>query len=136
MDRLTAAKQLRLALEMFAQTLTDEQALEVAAVYSQWEPDKSYKAGKILMYSDQLYRVAQAHTSQADWIPGQGTDSLYTAISFTAQGYEEWKQPTGAHNAYAMGTIVSYNGKLYKSLINGNAYSPDEYPAGWEEVTG
>lgn len=100
MDRLTAAKQLRRALEMFAQTLTDEQALEVAAVYSQWEPGKSYETGKILLYGDQLYRVAQAHTSQADWIPGQGTESLYTAISFTVQWSPDihpagWEEVTG-----------------------------------------
>ena len=32
----------------------------------------------------------------------------------------------------AFGDIVDYNGTLYKSLIDGNVYSPDKYPAGWE----
>jgi hypothetical protein len=31
-----------------------------------------------------------------------------------------------------MGDIVNYNGTLYKSLMDGNIYSPDDYPAGWE----
>lgn len=47
---------------------------------------------------------------------------------------EEFKQPTGAHNAYMSGDIVNYNGKTYKSLIDNNVWSPDTYPNGWEVV--
>ena len=45
--------------------------------------------------------------------------------------YPDWVQPTGAHDAYSIGDIVKYNGKLYQSTINGNVWAPDEYPAGW-----
>ena len=37
-------------------------------------------------------------------------------------------------NEYNIGDIVDYNGTLYKSLIDGNVWSPEEYPAGWEKV--
>ena len=37
MDRLQAAEQLRKALQMFAQTLTDEQAMEISTVYPAYE---------------------------------------------------------------------------------------------------
>ena len=47
----------------------------------------------------------------------------------------DFVQPTGAHDAYAKGAKVKYNGKVYESLIDGNTYSPDAYPAGWQEVT-
>ena len=46
--------------------------------------------------------------------------------------YPDFVQPTGTHDAYNIGDIVKYNGVLYKSLISGNTYSPDAYPAGWE----
>lgn len=46
----------------------------------------------------------------------------------------EWKQPTGVQDSYMMGAKVLYNGKVYKSLIAYNVWSPDVYPAGWEEV--
>ena len=46
-----------------------------------------------------------------------------------------WSKPTGAHDAYNKGDIVNYNGKLYQSTIDGNTWSPDEYPAGWVEYT-
>jgi len=29
---------------------------------------------------------------------------------------------------------VRYNGKIYRSKIDGNAWAPDAYPDGWEEV--
>lgn len=49
--------------------------------------------------------------------------------------YPEFVQPTGAHDAYKKGDRVTYNGKVYESLIDANVYSPDTYPAGWQEVS-
>lgn len=137
MNRLQAAEQLRRALQLFAATLTDEQAMEVATVYPAWEAGRSYAVDDIIRYGEnatgdpQLYRVVQAHTSAAEWLP-DATASLYDAIGLTEEGYPIWSQPSGAHDAYNTGDIVSYNGVLYKSLIDGNTYSPDAYPAGWE----
>lgn len=123
---------------MYAATLTDKQALEIASVYPRWEVGKAYSVGDIISYGEnslgdpQLYKVVQAHTSQEDWIPGQGTDSLYDAFGLDESGYPIWSQPTGAHDAYNTGDIVNYNGTLYKSVIDGNVWAPDAYPQGWE----
>ena len=140
MNRLQAAEQLRKALQMFAASLTDEQAMEVVAVYDPWAVGKTYAVGDFLTYGEngvgdpQLYKVAQAHTSQADWLP-DATPALYVAIGLDDNGYPVWSQPTGAHDAYNKGDIVDYNGTLYRSLIDGNVYSPDSYPAGWAIYT-
>ena len=137
MNKLQAAEQLRRALQMFAATLTDDQALEVATVYPAWETGKAYAQGDLFTFGvngagdPQLYRVAQAHTSQADWLPNS-TPALYTPIGLTDAGYPVWSQPTGAQDAYNTGDIVDYNGTLYKSTIDGNVWAPDAYPAGWE----
>ena len=48
--------------------------------------------------------------------------------------YPEYKQPTGAHDAYNIGDKVTYNGKKYVCKMNGCVWAPDVYPAGWEEV--
>lgn len=139
MNRLQAAEQLRKALQMFAAGLTDEQAMEVVAVYDSWAVNKVYAAGDFLTYGvngvgdPQLYKVAQAHTSQADWAP-DATPALYTAIGLDEKGYPVWSQPTGAHDAYNKGDVVDYNGDLYESLVDGNVYSPEAYPAGWKKV--
>ena len=46
--------------------------------------------------------------------------------------WPEWVQPTGAHDAYQTGDKVTYNGQHYVSKIDGNVWSPDAYPPGWE----
>lgn len=141
MDKRLSAEQLRRALQIVVASLTDDQALEIASVYPAWEPNHAYAVGEIISYGTnpvgdpQLYKVVQAHTSQADWLPS-GTPALYDAFGLDDDGYAIWAQPSGAHDAYNVGDIVNYNGTLYKSIINGNVWSPDVYPAGWEQVDG
>ena len=46
----------------------------------------------------------------------------------------EFVQPTGAHDAYNLGDHVTFSGRVYESIINGNVWSPDVYPDGWTEI--
>ena len=137
MNKLQAAEHLRRALQMFAATLGEEQAMEIAAVYDEWQQDKQYAKGVYLTYGTngvgdpQLYKVAQAHTSQADWTPDK-TASLYTPIGLDDSGYPIWSQPTGAHDAYNTGDVVDYGGTLYESLINGNTTVPGSDERYWK----
>ena len=139
MNKLQMAEQFRKALQMFAASLDDEKAMEVATIYDPWKADKVYSVGEFVTYGEnsvgdpQLYKVVQGHTSQADWTPDVSA-SLFVAIGLDEKGYPVWSKPTGAHDAYNMGDIVDYNGALYESLINGNVYSPEEYPIGWRAV--
>ena len=134
--------ELRRALQLFAATLYDKEdtAVEIASLYPVWAADKQYKANDIVQYGTnsvgdpQLYLVLQAHKSQSDWLP-DATASLYKKMGISESGYPIWTQPLGAVDAYNIGDIVSYNGKLYKSIINANVWAPDVYPAGWEEYT-
>lgn len=136
-NKVQKAEQLRKALQMFAQSLDDEKAMEVATVFPAYKVGKTYKANEMVTYGEngvgdpQLYRIVQDHTSQADWTPDV-TPSLYTPIGLNDDGYPVWSQPSGSHDAYNIGDIVDYNGTLYKSLIDGNTYSPEAYPQGWE----
>jgi hypothetical protein len=137
MNKLQAAEQFRKALQMFAASLSDQQAMEVATIYDPWVVDKFYSSGSFVTYGvngvgdPQLYKVVQPHTAQFDWTPDVAK-SLYVAIGLDEQGYPVWSQPTGAHDAYNKGDIVDYNGVLYESTIDGNVYAPDAYPAGWQ----
>lgn len=140
MNKLQVAEQFRRALQLFAQTLGDDQALEIASVYPKYEVGRAYTVGELFTYGTnsvgdaQIYRVVQAHTSAQEWAP-DANPSLYTAIGLNTDGYPVWSKPTGAHDAYNVGDIVEYKDTLYKSLINGNVYSPEEYPQGWEVYT-
>ena len=140
--QLQAMAELRRALQIFATTLyaDDESAMQIASIYPVWAADKQYKANDVISYGTnsvgdpQLYLVLQAHKSQSDWLP-DATASLYKKMGISESGYPIWTQPLGAVDAYNIGDIVSYNGKLYKSIINANVWAPDVYPAGWEEYT-
>lgn len=45
----------------------------------------------------------------------------------------EYKQPTGAHDAYHVGDKITYNGKHYTCVYDGCVWTPDAYPKGWRE---
>lgn len=141
MNKIQAAEQLRMAIQMFCQGLEDDSAIAVATVFPAWEIGKKYAAKEIASYGvnavgdPQLYRCEQAHTSQADWTPDI-TTALWTAIGIADDGIPIWSQPAGSHDAYGKGDRVHYPGKtdpIFESLIDNNIWSPDAYPAGWEQ---
>ena len=112
--------------------------MQIASIYHVQAADKQYYANDVIssglnsVGDTQLYLVLQAHKSQSDWLP-DATASLYKKMGIGESGYPIWTQPLGAVDAYNIGDIVSYNGKLYKSIINANVWAPAVYPAGWEE---
>lgn len=142
MNKLQAAEQLRKALQMFAQTLTDDEAMEIATVYPAWQTGVAYTVNTMVTYGEnevgdpQLYRCVQAHTSQSDWTPPV-TPALWSAIGLAPDDIPIWSQPTGAHDAYNKGDKVHYpdaDSPVYESQIDGNVWSPETYPIGWKEV--
>lgn len=63
-----------------AQSLTDEQAVQVKAIYPAWNPNGvQYTADYKVVHDDVLYKCLQPHTSQADWAPGVAP-SLWAAV--------------------------------------------------------
>lgn len=139
------ALELRKAIQLFLATLdadTDvENIMAVASVYPKYKVGATYKVKEVFSYGEnsvgdpQLYQVLQEHTSAAEWTPDTAT-SLYKKIGVTEEGYPEWVQPLGASDAYNTGDIVSYNGTLYQSTIDGNVWSPEAYPQGWTVYEG
>ena len=130
MTYIERARALRPYIEKAATSLTDEDALQAVELFPQWVVEHAYVVGERLQYNGVLYRVAQAHTSQADWTPDI-TPALFVVVSLDE--WPEFVQPTGVHDAYNKGDKVTFNGKYYISLIDANVYSPAAYPAGWQE---
>lgn len=105
----------------------------------EWKSGVEYKIGDQVIYNDNIYIVVQNHTSQDNWTP----DAYHTGFVLIAtpkdiEDVEDGKcpkftQPT-AQTVYNQGDCVVFNGKTYISLINGNGWSPEEYPAGWKLV--
>ena len=143
-DLQKMALELRKAIQLFAASLdVDTQAdmiLEIPSVFPAYQVNVAYKVKEVFSYGlnsvgdPQLYQVLQAHTSAEQW-PPDSASGLYKKIGISDSGYPEWVRPLGATDAYNTGDIVSYNGELYRSVMDANVWSPDEYPAGWEVYT-
>ena len=73
-----------------------------------------------------------------DNVPGnttqKGWSDCSSAVRKAIQAAAEFVQPTGAHDAYNLGDRVTFSGRVYESIINGNFWSPDVYPDGWTEI--
>lgn len=141
MNKVQQALELRKALQLFLATMNADtqmaDMMEVASVFPKYKIGKAYKVKEVFSYGEngvgdpQLYQVLQEHTSAEQWKPDEAP-SLYKAIGITEDGYPEWVQPLGASDAYNTGDIVSCDGVLYQSTIDGNVWSPTSYPQGWE----
>lgn len=129
------AIRLRPYIEKASASLADEDAINAVELFPTWASGVSYAVDDRIRYDDKLYRVVQAHTSQADWLPPE-VPALYTEVAAPGE-IPIWKQPTGAQDAYSIGDKVWYpdkSGSVYESLINGNVWSPVDYPQGWKVI--
>lgn len=113
-----------LVAQIQAQSLTDEQALSVQAIYPLWDGNNvNYKAEYKILYENILYKCLQAHTSQSDWTPTQ-TPSLWTKVLITDPSViPEWEQPDST-NGYMTGDKVIHGGVTYESLVDNNVWEP------------
>ena len=131
MTNIERAKQLRMAIQFQAAALPDEQAALVPAVFPLWNAAGVYEVGDRVQYGELLYKCLQSHTAQADWTPDAAV-SLWVRIDDPAEEWPEWRQPQGAHDAYALGAKVSHNEKHWISDVANNVWEPGVY--GWTEV--
>lgn len=123
------ARQMRVQIDNITKDFTDEQAVANKELYPDWKSGVELSVGDVVLYADELYRVIQAHTSQADWTPDVAFP-LFVKIS--VEEFPQWKQPTGAHDAYNTGDKVTYDDKHWQSEVDANIWQPGVY--GWTEV--
>ena len=122
---------LRQMIEKAAVSLADEDALTAVELFPAWAANVEYAVDQRVRYGDKLYRVVQAHTSQAGWTPDL-TPALWTEVALPGE-IPVWKQPTGAQDAYMTGDKVHYpdaDGPVYVSTVDNNVWAPDVF--GWE----
>lgn len=121
---------LRALIERASKEFDDTEALEFVEAFPKWKADISYTKDERIRYEDILYKVLQDHTSQSDWTPDKAV-SLFVRVDDPSIEYPEWRQPTGAHDAYMKGDKVSYNEKHWISTVDSNVWQPGVY--GWSE---
>ena len=66
---LPTAYAMRAVIEDSVAALDDETAVTVPSLFTPWKPGEAVNVGDRRYYATRLYKVVQAHTTQADWIP-------------------------------------------------------------------
>lgn len=89
--------------------------------------------GKYYSYEEQVW-LCNSDMIPCVWAPSEDVWqwSVATGDEPVTEEWPEWVQPTGAHDAYALGAQVSHNGKHWTSDIDANTYEPGV--SSWTEV--
>lgn len=91
----------------------DAMAYRMREFYPEWAEGQSYTVGHKLLYGGSLYKVIQAHTSQAGWKPGVGTESLFTRIDETHDGTKYDPIPYNGNMELFAGKYYTQSGQTY-----------------------
>lgn len=131
------AEQLRYAIQLFAKTLNEEDALKVATVFDNWKPDSyEYKKGDYCLFGEnengdpRLFKCLKDHISTSKKSPVK-SKTLYKEIGVDKNNYPLYCPVTGVEDSYMNGDKVIFNGLLYQSAVNFNIYSPEIKPENW-----
>ena len=104
--------------------LSDEDALEGIELFPAWQPDTYYLNGQRVRDEEFLYKlIPETHHSQADW-PPHLVPAIWARVDDPAEEWPEWRQPTGAQDAYAKGAKVSHNEQHWVSDVDNNVWEP------------
>ena len=93
-------------------TVDDNTALTGIELYPVWAVGLAVEVGQRYQYGDRLYKVVQAHTTQADWTPDI-TPNLWTIIDVTHTGTIDDPIPAVAGMEYTKGLYYTENGVIY-----------------------
>lgn len=114
---LTESEVSRLLIAQQINTLTvdDNTALRMTEFYPEWASGQSYTAGYKVQRNGKLWRVLQAHTSQAGWEP-ENAASLWTEICESHAGTLEDPIPYSGNMALESGKYYMQDGKIYRCI--------------------
>lgn len=100
--------------------------------------DGSHEAGEPCAHTGQSWKCCQAHntTNNPDIEPGKSPAHWAPYHTTDPAKAKPFIQPTGAHDSYLRGEVCLWtDGEVYRSIKeDANAYSPADYPQGWEKV--
>ena len=106
--------------EKIVSTFTDENAVKVIDLFPVWAVGIVVEVGDRRQYNGKLYKVVQAHTTQADWTPDV-TPALWTVIDVVHAGTIEDPIPAVAGMEYEYGKYYIDGETVYICQRTGEA---------------
>lgn len=130
MNRAEALR-LRAIIEMAAASLDDKTASTAPTLFPRLKQDGSLiKAGTRINHNGSIKRAAVDLWDTAENSP-DNAPTLWEDILYR-DGYRIIPDVITAGTAFALDELGWWGDKLYKSLLEANVYTPEQYPRGWE----
>ena len=113
---------LRPYIEKAAASLDDNDAANAVKLFPTWTIGIAVSVGERYQYADKLYKVVQAHTTQADWTP-DATPAMWAVIDKTHAGTIDDPIPASRGMEYEYGKyyLDGEDGKTYLCQRTGEA---------------
>ena len=115
-----------------SRTLSDAAVLENRTMFEPWLPGVPVLKDAVYTYGDGLYRVVQAHTTQADWQPDNAL-SLFTRIAPPDE------IPVWSAGSWGLGAVVRHKELTWQSMVPNNVWEPGApgvYDNIWKQSAG
>lgn len=133
MSIIDRAKALRKLIEHAAESLTDKEASAGAEIFPTLKADNSLiVSGTRINWRGTLKRAAvdlwDTEANTPDNAPELWEDIAYR------EGIRIIPATITAGQAFGLDELGWWGDKLYKSKLAANVYTPEQYPAGWEEA--
>lgn len=119
------------ALQRIRAEVDDKIASEAADLY----PTMKYN-GELIPYQTRIYWYGQLKRAATDLWDTQENNpenapNLWEDINYV-DGVRVIPEVITAAAAFALDELGYWKGNVYRSLINANVYTPEQYPAGWQ----
>lgn len=125
------ALKLRAIVEQAAASLDDKTASEGAALFPRLKQGGALvSAGTRINWNGVIKRAAVDLWDTAENTP-DAAPALWEDIAYR-EGYRIIPATITAGTAFALDECGWWGDVLYRSTINANVYTPEQYPAGWE----
>lgn len=132
-EYITKARKLRPIIVQAAASLDDASASSAAELFPSLKQDGSLvSAGTRINWGGVIKRAAVDLWDTADNNP-DNAPTLWEDIAYR-EGYRIIPDTITAGTAFAKDECGWWGDVLYKSLIDANVYTPEQYAAGWEVV--
>lgn len=129
------AIRMRELIEQGAQSLTDKEASEAPTLFPGLTYDGALiPAGTRIHWNGALKRAAVDLWNREENNP-DNAPTLWEDIEYK-KGYRIIHSVITVGTAFAKDECGWWGDVLYQSLLDANAYTPEQYPAGWEAVNG
>ena len=131
MSILQEARAMRVAMERASESLDDQTVSTAPAMLRRLKQDgRLVSAGTRINWGGTVKRAAVDLWDTAENTP-DAAPTLWEDIDYRV-GYRVIPSVITAGTAFALDELGWWGGKLYKSKLAANVYTPEQYPAGWE----